>query len=44
MAPSLYEILEMTNKIEEKDFRSVHGEMVQEWGLEMALIFHAKIL
>jgi hypothetical protein len=24
-------ILEMTNKIEEQGFRSVHGEMVQVW-------------
>jgi hypothetical protein len=24
-----YGLLEMTNKIEEQDFRSVHGEMVQ---------------
>ena len=35
----------MMNKIEEQDFWSMHGEMVQVWGLqvEIALVVHAKI-
>ena len=45
MMLSQYEILEMTKKIE-GDFRTMHGEMVQVWGLliETALEVHESFL
>ena len=41
MSPSQYGILEMTNKIEEQDFKSVHGDGQSVVLIKMAI--HAKI-